>query len=78
MKVMEMPVNRKMTSRWNGSWRSSEAEKRRYVLELAKAHDAMPKGMGEVEFDRLVSVFQANLRALQERILSRYTRIESQ
>ena len=43
-----------------------------YVLELAKAHDAMPKGMSEAEFARLVSVFQANLRALQEHVVPSY------
>ena len=69
MNVMEIPGNRKMYSRWSRFWRSSEAEKIQYVLELAKAHDAMPKGMSEAEFARLVSVFQANLRALQEHIV---------
>jgi thioesterase domain-containing protein/acyl carrier protein len=72
MNIIEMPTSRKLASRWHSFWRLSDDEKMQYVLRLAKNQNALPKGMTEAEFRRLVAVFQANLHALQHFVVHPY------
>jgi len=72
MNIIEMPTSDQLASRWNSFWRLSDDEKMQYVLRLAKNQNALPKGMTEAEFRRLVAVFQANLHALQHFVVHPY------
>ncbi|MGC2781044.1 MAG: amino acid adenylation domain-containing protein, partial [Bradyrhizobium sp.] len=72
MNILEIPVERRLTSRWHSFWRLSDAAKGEYVLRLAKRHKSLSSGMTDSEFKHVVSVFQANLHALQQHVVSPY------
>src|SRR6185503_14179499 len=66
MSVLEMPIDQRLQSRRHKFWRLSEEQKARHVLNFAKANNSVPRGLNEVDFGRMITVFQSNLRALQE------------
>ncbi|WP_315792608.1 non-ribosomal peptide synthetase [Bradyrhizobium sp. SZCCHNRI1002] len=72
MGVLEIPPQRGLTSRWHSFWRLSDAAKADYVLRLAKRHRSLSSEMTDAEFAHVVSVFQANLHALQQHVVSPY------
>ncbi|WP_257165209.1 non-ribosomal peptide synthetase, partial [Bradyrhizobium sp. SRS-191] len=72
MGVLDIPPQRGLTSRWHSFWRLSDAAKADHVLRLAKRHKSLSSGMTDAEFAHVVSVFQANLHALQQHVVSPY------
>lgn len=66
MSILEMPIDQRLYSRRHKFWRLSEEEKARHVLNFAKANNCVPRGLSDVDFGRMITVFQSNLRALQE------------
>jgi thioesterase domain-containing protein len=62
--ILEIPVDRRIRSRWHPFWRQSEEAQREEILARAKAHNAVPAGLSGDEFKAMLAVFQANLRAL--------------
>jgi thioesterase domain-containing protein/acyl carrier protein len=66
MSILEMPIDQGLYARRHKFWRLSEEQKARHVLNFAKANNCVPRGLGEVDFGRMITVFQSNLRALQE------------
>ncbi|WKA26398.1 non-ribosomal peptide synthetase [Bradyrhizobium roseum] len=66
MSILEMPIDQRLLSRRHKFWRLSEEQKARHVLDFAKANNCVPRGLNEVDFGRMITVFQSNLRALHE------------
>jgi thioesterase domain-containing protein/acyl carrier protein len=66
MSILEMPIDQRLQSRRHKFWKLSEEQKARHVLDFAKANNCVPRGLSDVDFGRMISVFQSNLRALHE------------
>jgi thioesterase domain-containing protein len=66
MSILEMPIDQRLFARRHKFWRLSEEQKARHVLDFAKANNCVPRGLSDVDFGRMITVFQSNLRALQE------------
>jgi thioesterase domain-containing protein/acyl carrier protein len=66
MSILEMPIDQRLQSRRHKFWKLSEEQKATHVLNFAKANNCVPRGLSDVDFGRMIAVFQSNLRALHE------------
>jgi thioesterase domain-containing protein/acyl carrier protein len=65
LRIMEIPLDAKIASKRHPFWRLTQTEKQKTILDLARAHNALPRGLTAEEFATMVKIFQANLQALQ-------------